>query len=893
MAEFHPDDTNKQTSGVTIGDVKDGIQDSKIAGRDIIEIGEVKLNLTPVTAALGQPLPMRNLSALLETLRQALPHLDPAQRAATQAASEKLEQAIAALPAHEQAYRELIKAHYAQEAAYYVPLAGQATEAATLPVEPKAPRSARRRRQRAAAEYCEWIQAGQEIQRVKLDTLEKGVARYSCIILLGDPGSGKTTALEHLAYQLADEPSPPLGGGRAGEGNLLPLPLRLSRFRPGMTLEEFILQGWAGSVEAGHWGAPELAANLEGYLEAGRLFVLFDALNEMSREGYAERSQALRRFIDEWSPKGNRFLVTCRVLDYGEELSGLQRVEVLPLDEGQIKAFLRKELPDTWEMLWEALLEGEDEKRRLLDMARNPYLLTMMIDVYAEDGRLGENRAELLERFAQILMHWAQGKHPPDEWLEGDVQREALSVMAYEMQARAGSGAMVETKLIKTVMPRQVQTDPQWPAVPSPPDRVLSLAAGAHIVEMPGDCSSVRFYHQLLQEYFAAHQMLKRDPKSLADLWRWPWLEEAMPLWVRPEDNYDPLPPPPPTGWEETTVLAAGLAAETDDQLVRALIEFNPVLAGRCLYEGQAKVDQTVRQTVIDSLLLAIADPEVALRVRIAAGEVLGYLGDPRLGEMVVVRPGKFIMGDDRSEYDDERPQHELYLPAYRLGKYPVTNAEYGRFIVTGGYRDRRWWTEAGWTEKEEEGWAEPRWWADSRFNQPNQPVVGVSWYECVAYCRWLSAERGEEYRLPSEAEWEKGARGTEGWRYPWGDEFDASRLNANEGKQVVRATTPVGIYLGGVSPSGAFDCAGNVWEWCATKWGKPYPYDVSEDEWSDGYLAGNDARVLRGGSWFNLLSSVRCAYRVRDYPDYGNYYIGFRLVPPFEVLGAEFLKFW
>jgi formylglycine-generating enzyme required for sulfatase activity len=861
MAESHPDDTNKQTSGVTIGDLKDGIRDSKIAGRDIIEIGEVKLNLTPIRAALGQPLPTRNLSALLETLRHALPHLDLAQRAATQAASEKLEQAIAALPAHEQAYRERIKARYAQEAAYYVPLAGQTTEAATLPAEPKAPRSALRRRQRAAAEYCEWIQAGQEVQRVKLDTLEEGVRKYPCIILLGDPGSGKTTALEHLAYQLSDEP------------DKLPLPLRLSEFRPGMTLEEFILQGWAGRPQAGFWGAPELAANLEGYLEEGKLLFLFDALNEMPREDFKEHSQALRRFIDQWSARGNRFLVTCRVLDYGEELSGLQRVEVLPLDDEQIQAFLRNELPDEWEALWQVLVEGEDEKRRLLDMARNPYLLTMMIDVYAEDGRLGGNRAELLERFTQILTRWARGKYPPDEWLAADVQREALALLAYEMQARASSGALVETDLVKSVMPDQVQTHSQWPLRPAPPDQVLRLAAGANIIEMPVDHSSVRFYHQLLQEYFAARELLKRDPGRLTELWRWPWLGEETPLWVRPERNYDPLPPPAPTGWEETTVLAAGLAAENDDQLVRALIEVNPVLAGRCLYEGQARVDQTVRGAVIDSLLLAIADAEVALRVRIAAGEVLGYLGDPRPGEMVVVRAGKFIMGEGKE-------QHKLPLPAYRLGKYPVTNAEYGRFIAAGGYRDRRWWTKAGWAAKEEEGWAEPRWWDDSGFNKPNRPVVGVSWYECVAYCRWLSAETGQMYRLATEAEWEKGARGTEGWQYPWGDEFEAGWLNAREGEQVVWATTPVGIYPDGVSPFGALDCAGNVWEWCATKAPgynlKPYPYDVEEDEWRAGYLEGDDVRVLRGGSWFDLRSYARCAYRGRDSPASGTTSSGF-----------------
>jgi formylglycine-generating enzyme required for sulfatase activity len=228
------------------------------------------------------------------------------------------------------------------------------------------------------------------------------------------------------------------------------------------------------------------------------------------------------------------------------------------------------------------------------------------------------------------------------------------------------------------------------------------------------------------------------------------------------------------------------------------------------------------------------------------------------------------------------KERHRLHLPAYRFGKYPVTNAEYGRFVEAGGYRERRWWTEAGWAQRERGGWTEPRWWDDSQFNKPNQPVVGVSWYECVAYCRWLSAESGEVYRLATEAEWEKGARGGDGRRYPWGDEFEAKRLNADEGEQVVNATTPVGIYPSGVSPFGAFDCAGNVEEWCATRWEKPYPYDAGEDEWSEAYLRGDDVRVLRGGSWGSLQGNARCAYRFRLSPlIWGSRGLGFRLVSP------------
>ena len=746
----------------------------------------------------------------------------------------------------EREYRERVKARYAEEAVYYVPLAGETTEISSC--EPtKEPRTARRRRRRAKFEYHEWIPCGQDIKQVKLETLREAVKKYPCVILLGDPGCGKTTALENLAYQFSDHP------------DTLPVPLRLSEFDAGMRMEDFIIQGWGGLVEAGHWGAQELAACLETYLESGKLFILFDALNEMPLEGYRESSLALRRFIDRWSVKGNRFLVTCRILDYGEELSGLQRVEVQPLSDDQIRLFLQNELPEKWQALWQNLTRSDDRRHRLLEMARNPYLLTLMVDVFEEDSQLNENRVALMQRFTQILMSWAKAKCPPDQWLSADVQCEALAVMAFEMQARSGFGTKVKTEQVKAVMPYEVKIDPNWPPQAAPPDEVLSLAASAKIIEMPIDRTTVRFYHQLLQEYFAANQMLKLDPANLAHLWCWPWLEKEMPLWVRPESNYEPLPPPPTTGWEETTILAAGSAPENDHQLIRTLLQVNPVLAGRCLLQGQIRVDSATRQTVIDHLLATIADPEIALRVRIAAGDVLGYLGDPRPGEMVAIPGGEFLMGEGQE-------QHELFLTDYQLGKYPLTNAEYERFIEAGGYQDKSLWTDAGWQEINQKK-NQPSYWHDARFNKPNQPTIGLSWYECVAYCRWLSTETGQFYRLPTEAEWEKGARGVDGRMYPWGNEFEALRLNAREGDQKVCATTPVGIYPTGVSPFGLFDCAGNVWEWCATRWKKAFPYNADQDEWQANYLEGKNLRALRSGSWNYKADVARCGHRFKFQP--------------------------
>jgi formylglycine-generating enzyme required for sulfatase activity/class 3 adenylate cyclase len=766
---------------------------------------------------------------------------------------------VAELAKEERDYRDAVRVRFATEATFYVPLTGGTSDAPRRPA--RAPRAALRSARRARVDYVELISTGEDIKPVKLDDIRSALLRYPCIIMVGDPGCGKSTTMQMLAFE---------GAGRPDK---LPVYLRLSEFAPGSTPEAFIAQGWGGSTHAGHWGAPRLAANLKAHLEAGRLLLLLDGLNEMQQEGHRQRCEALRAFIDLWSARGNQFVVTCRSLDYGEELSGLQRVEVRPLGDEQIQQFLENELPEDALRLWQALQAGED-RHRLVEMARNPFLLTVMIDVFEEDGALSRNRAELLRRFTEIMLEWARAKCPANEWLDAELQIEALSVMAYEMQGRSGFGTQVKTESIKAVMPVSVQLDPNWPARSAPPDRVLALAAAANIIEMPVDRLSVRFYHQLLQEYFAARFMLRQDPASLAAYWRMPRLDSEMPGWSRPEGNYEPLPPPPATGWEETTLLAAAMTSGGDVNFIRAVAETNPVLAGRCIASSQGLAGNDLRRVVVGKLLAMIDDVRVSLRARIAAANVLGELGDPRPGAMVLVPAGAFLMGEGRE-------RHEVSLPQYRIGRYPVTNAEYRLFMDAGGYKERRWWTDAGWLEIGQSQ-NQPRFWHDARFNKPNQPIMGLSWYECVAYCRWLSHESGGLLRLPTEAEWEKAARGCDGLLFPWGGEFDPARLNGRGPRDSqVCATTPVGIYPNGVSAFGLYDCAGNTWEWCSTRWKKPFPYDVAQDEWSADYLQGQNLRVLRGGSWYDTREATSCTHRFKFQPYGWNDRGGFRVVSP------------
>ena len=218
---------------------------------------------------------------------------------------------------------------------------------------------------------------------------------------------------------------------------------------------------------------------------------------------------------------------------------------------------------------------------------------------------------------------------------------------------------------------------------------------------------------------------------------------------------------------------------------------------------------------------------------------------------MVCVPAGEFLMGStdaDPDAEDDEKPQHAVYLDAFWIDRTEVTNAQYRRCGVAGGC-------------------TEPAFWSDSNYNAPDQPVVGVDWDQATAYCDWAGG------RLPTEAEWEKAARGTDGRIYPWG-ESAPNCDKANYGNCVGRPAA-VGSYPAGASPYGALEMAGNVWEWVSDWYDDGY-YASLADHNPQGPSSGT-YRGLRGGSWYDNSGGVRSAYRGGDSPDFGNSLHGFR----------------
>ncbi len=300
--------------------------------------------------------------------------------------------------------------------------------------------------------------------------------------------------------------------------------------------------------------------------------------------------------------------------------------------------------------------------------------------------------------------------------------------------------------------------------------------------------------------------------------------------------------------------------------------------------EDKPKVAERVYPPEVQIFLDEINDIQTNSPRRLEIGDELDRLGDPRKGvgldeqglpdiDCVEILGGPFIYQDG----------YTMELPTYYISRYPVTNDQFQAFIDAGGYgeSDGVFKSVGGFFNQaatQKEGW-----WAKlnkpkpkkSTWSQGNRPRTDIDWYEAVAFTRWLTAQLGYEVRLPTEQEWEKAARGTQGLIYPWGQDYRLGYANINEtrnkaGEWYLSQTTAVGIYPQGMSPYEVMDLTGNVWEWCLNKYDHP---EIIKPDKSD------DSRVLRGCSWIYDTDSARADSRFRSSPDFRRDDWGFRVL--------------
>ncbi|MEK7833514.1 MAG: formylglycine-generating enzyme family protein, partial [Acidobacteriota bacterium] len=401
----------------------------------------------------------------------------------------------------------------------------------------------------------------------------------------------------------------------------------------------------------------------------------------------------------------------------------------------------------------------------------------------------------------------------------------------------------------------------------------LYLAGSASILSLG---QQVRFTHQLLQEYFAARcmdikiQSDKEDGLKARDI----WLSERW--WNR-------------TNWEEAAILLAGLYSDDCTKIVEWVALGNPEVAAQCVVRSGAALAEATKEGLRAEWIYRLTDlkDDPNPLSRAAVGRALGLTGwDNRKGVGIVeqngvmlpdidwvrIPEGEFQYGDEKAEYA-AKPQ-KLTLPTFWLSRYPITYGQFQTFVDDPeGLKDPRWFEGLAASEEEHQA-------GDQAFKFDNHPRERVSWYQAMAFCRWLSWRLGGLYdlkkvadwevRLPTEFEWEKAARGTDGRLYPYKGEYDPKKGNT---EQIIGQTSAVGIFPNGASPYGVEEMSGNVWEWCLSNYSKP-KFDAAKEN-----LRTDDNRVLRGGSWGYDRGFARAVYRNNNHPANHNNHIGFRVL--------------
>jgi formylglycine-generating enzyme required for sulfatase activity/energy-coupling factor transporter ATP-binding protein EcfA2 len=502
----------------------------------------------------------------------------------------------------------------------------------------------------------------------------------------------------------------------------------------------------------------------------------------------------------------------------------------------------------------------------LAAFTQNPLLLTAVCILYSVGKRIPEQRSDLYDRIVANLMY--RRFHDPVESDKSSEVLEYLMRLAFEMHKKNLKTIEVDNAI-----------DVLKACIPQKDDEPLSdykRRIDRRFNEIEPNCGlfnrlsggEIEFTHLTFQEFMAAKHIIYMDidyNEFLENDW---WVETILlytgllSLNMRKKSN---------------DVVEAILNRKQEDEKIKRRLW---LLGSKALRDFRPSKRDDKNVALARDKLYNLMDTNASLEERFEAGEIVGTLGDLRIraDNMVLVKGGKFTRGSSSVTYpNDEKPQREIYLDDFMIGKYPVTNEEFEEFVDDGGYGKARkdMWSKEGWRWCEENEISEPEYWHDRKWNGPNFPVVGISWFEAEAYANWLSERTGHLYRLPTEAEWEKSARGTKGFKYPWGKRVENTLCNS--GESGLHRTSPVGIFPKGKSPYGCFDMAGNVWEWCSDRY-DIYYYAKSPGRNPKGPPDGA-SRIVRGGDWQTSAKDCRSALRSPFVPISRYYLLGFRIL--------------
>ncbi len=571
------------------------------------------------------------------------------------------------------------------------------------------------------------------------------------LVLLGAPGSGKSTLLRRLQLDTAadtlhgdldckkedhkKEDGKQEDGKEVGSTEVVTFFLALNAYK--------LDSGKPGDWVNAEWRRlyPQLP-HLDALLAAGKVLLLLDAINEMPHgtpADYHHRVGLWRDFIQSITKQGNRAVFSCRSLDYSASLSNKElrvpQVVVQPMDDSQVQAFLQACLPGRADATWREL-RGTAQ----LGLFRTPYFLKLLCSQVEAHNAVPQGRAGLFAGFVRQALEREIGENPlfqPDTLLtERDHQKvarrqwrspfelpergvlvPALSRLAYAMQEKGLETEGAQVRVAYDQACALLGCDPRQERQ----EDILKAGVSLNVLDEDLAQGEVLFFHQLLQEFFAARKLAgEPNPELVRVAWQADKVSPSLKESVASLADSDPLPLLPQTGWEETTVLASVMAHDPV-AFIRELMNVNLPLAARCVAMPEMETPPEFKRQVQKALIERTEDRNADLRARMAAGLALGKVGDPRferrtgpqgndylLPPMATIPAGEYPIGSDEGLYKDEAPAHTVKLETFQIGVFPVTNAEYGLFIAAGGYEEERWWrTEAAKAWRRGEGASE------------------------------------------------------------------------------------------------------------------------------------------------------------------------------------------
>lgn len=674
--------------------------------------------------------------------------------------------------------------------------------------------------------------------------------KHPRVVLVGDPGAGKSTFLNRIAFAACEtllgikpEAAQELLGEEHAQFPILIRAASLSTFITGRIEKqlasppdndspEWLLHYLEWKSGESNWGLPP--GFFSRKLKSGCL-LLFDGLDEAPDRARRKNLAHLLAKLDGWAGP-SRIVVTSRPSAYGGETSitSYRTIQIAPLGDKAIGIFV-----DNW---CRALYPGDEAaaaKHRgglsgaiasrpdIRNLVVNPVMLTALAVLHWNERRLPDQRADLYESVL-IWLSRARDEMRARDRVTAERCIALMQHLAYTMHANE-KGMQVEIGPHAAAMAladrfRGIPADEQM------------AAAGSFLQDeeidsgiLVGREGKLKFWHRTFQEYLAARALAGKDSDRRRLLF------DEKKLYV--------------SEWRETVLLLGGVLCRQDTERIDGFlcemldaVDHAPLaerarcvgLIGRMLRDLKAWkyeiADNRYRRHLTDALVLfsdARLAREVEFQTRLDVADAFGQVGDPRLTEhnkWVLIQGGTCLIG---STEDNNWPVHSVTLKSFWMGRYPVTVAEYAEYIAAG------------------EGTAPDDW--ERQLPYPNRPVVYVDWQQASGYCEWAGG------CLPTEAEWEYAARsGRAEVLYPWGCE-EPETYKANFDLHV-GYSTPVGMYPEGATPTGLFDMAGNVNEWCQDK-----------------------GRVQRGGDWFDVAPRLRVSYRLRSPLTERVNFIGFR----------------